>query len=622
MADKKLSSAEARAVRNSSLSDLIASKLMTNESIGEALKLAIDQKIQGHAKGMKEKFNILFIAKVLTGGKIDTRILANILGLNMDETGKGKKVKKEKVSEVNDTNIKSTEQLKQETEEKEKAKRIREGEEESQDVQKTLKVKQTGRATRVRKGDSVSDVLSKIYTILQDSFDKKKLDKELEDDFRQQRKVDDERRHKEFLDALRKAFRSIVEENEKNLKELANNMGGGGGNPIWNFIKDSLEDILLYRFLRNLLKRFPKGLPSIPEVKPPVTEPVPRLPAPETPSAPSGTKALPAPEPTSAAPTGTKALPAPERTPALPSKGAPVLEPPVSATANAPKLTPAPTGGTTIEMGKGTTGSYTEVKGFSTATPRPTVASSKVGVTATRILTPLEEFSPGIALVSRTLGIASEAAGPLLAALQVYSKVKQVKNENEYLDKSLEYAALTGDTKPLLKAVTIIEEVAHQDQIEAASYTTGAAEKIPEMEMDWELSKDEKIKTSLEQELKKIPKLREQLKLKAVAIAKQKADKAASDEASAKAADVVKKMDIPFLRPVTPDFIGKYINDRSKENEDMLTAPRSKDNPSTSAVVQNNTSGSTQQITELTPASPVNDESTKNRTVKSSTRRY
>ena len=617
MADKKISSREARAIRNSSLSDLIASKLMTDESIGSALKLAIDQKIQSHAKGMKEKFNILFIAKVLTGGKIDTKILANILGLDMEENKKGKKVKKEKLSEVNDTNIKSTDQLKQETEEKEKVKRIREGEEESQDVQKTLKVKQTGRATRVRKGDSVSDVLSKIYTILQDSFDKKKLDKELEDDFRQQRKIDDERRHKEFLDALRKAFKGIVEENEKNLKSLANNMDEGG-NLIWDFIKSGLEDILLYRLLRNLLKKFPKGLPRIPAIEPPPTI---RLPAPEPP-------ALPAPTST---PSGIKAL-APKGTPALPGKGAPALEHPVNATVNAPRLPPAPTDGTTIEMGRrqGTTGSLEppvyEFEGFSTVTPRPTGAASTIRDTAIRILTPLEEFSPGIAAVSKALGVTAEIAGPIITALQIYFTVKSIKDQKEYLQKSLEYAAITGNTVPLLAAVTMIAESEHKNKLELAENAPiGVSDDLFQEETrDWLLNKDKNIKESFDQQLKLIPKIKEELikkvNTKSEADKKQKKDKADSLKA---AAAWQRTLDLPFLKPIEPDFnIGKFINRRTKENEDMLTAPKSMDSSSTSAVVQNNTSGSTEERTELPPASPVNDESTRSRSVKSSTRKY
>lgn len=573
MADKKISKREARAIRNSPLSDLIASKLMTNESIGEALKNAIDQKIQAHAKGMKEKFNILFIAKVLTGGKIDSEILAKMLGLNMEEAKRGRKVKKEKVSEVPSTGIKSTEELKEEKQEKEKAKRIKEGEKESQEVQKTLKVKQTGRATRVKKGDSVSDVLSKIYTLLQDSFDKKKLDKEIEDDFREQRKMDDERRHKEFLDALRKAFKSVVEENEKNLKKVADSAGSSGNSSIWDFIEKGLEDILEYRLLRSLLQRFPKGLPDIPKFEPPAVEPpvttTPRLPAPEVPK-------LPAPEaPKLPSPEAPKALPAPE-TPKIPAAE-----------------------GDVIEMAKNAEGVF-----------EPTGKVSNLGraaQTATKIAAPtLEEFSPGIALISKIGGAALEWAGPVLTALSVGLEVKGAFDRNDYLDKALQYAALTGKTEPLLKAVTAIEEASDDIQVRSVSPSSGMENEIS---MNLELTRDQRIKESFQQQIKKLPKIRDELVKKAKAAAEKKQE-VKSDS----------KLPSSFSFMPEGTKLGQFINNRSKENEDLLFSPKGDSNPSSSVMFQNNNSGSTQEVNELFPASPFNVESTRKRSLVSGIR--
>ena len=432
------------------------------------------------------------------------------------------------------------------------------------------------------------------------------------------------------MDALRKAFKGIVEENEKNLKSLADNMGGDR-NPIWDFIKSGLEDILLYKLLRklrNLLKRFPKP----PVIEPPITKRLPapeppatkRLPAPEPTSTPSRAKALPAPEPTST-PSRAKALPAPEGTPALPGKGAPALEPPVNATVNAPRLTPAPTGGTTIEMGKGTTGSYTEVKGFSTATPRPTGAASTIKETATRILTPLEEFSPGIAAASKALGVTAEIAGPIIAGLQIYFAVKSIKDQKEYLQKSLEYAAITGNTVHLQAAVTMIAESENKNKLEKAENAPNiiSDDLVLEETTDWSLNKDKKIKESFDQQLKLIPKIKEELikkvNTKSEADKKQKKDKADS----LKAAEDVNKLNLPFLKPIEPEFnLGKMINSRSKENEDLYHSTTKDNDPSKSVAVQNNTSGSTEESSDGIPAQPVNDESTRSRSIKSSTRRY
>ena len=276
-------------------------------------------------------------------------------------------------------------------------------------------------------------------------------------------------------------------------------------------------------------------------------------------------------------------------------------------------------------MGKGTTGSYTEVKGFSTATPRPTGAASTIKETATRILTPLEEFSPGIAAASKALGVTAEIAGPIIAGLQIYFAVKSIKDQKEYLQKSLEYAAITGNTVPLQAAVTMIAESEHKNKLEKAENAPidRSDDLVLEETTDWSLNKDKKIKESFDQQLKLIPKIKEELikkvNTKSEADKKQKKDKADS----LKAAEDVNKLNLPFLKPIEPEFnLGKMINSRSKENEDLYHSTTKDNDPSKSVAVQNNTSGSTEESSDGIPAQPVNDESTRSRSIKSSTRRY
>jgi hypothetical protein len=272
-------------------------------------------------------------------------------------------------------------------------------------------------------------------------------------------------------------------------------------------------------------------------------------------------------------------------------------------------------------MGKGTTGSYTEVKGFSTVTPRPTGAASTASVIEP-IGTVTETATEAASKFSKALGIASVVLLPVMVYLE-YKGIKKLAADEKTL---IKYAEETGDTKPLrafykASAASMRQKLAGQHpEADVGQYAIpGIQDKIDEQYAD-ELVRKATGQITQNREMSKI--------LKGQPISKNPFNLPAA-VLSGSTNNVIQNSDSELklfpslLNPVEPDFnIGKFIDRRTKENEDMLTAPKSMDSSSTSAVVQNNTSGSTEERTELPPASPVNDESTRSRSVKSSTRKY
>lgn len=183
----------ASGLRKRSLSDLITEKLLqetttipTTEggrptttkdfSIGGAIKSSINEKLKSTATGIKEKFDPLNIAKVMTGGsKLAPALLGRLMGRSEEDieyfTHKGSKQGKKRLAGKKDANYTTI---------------------------------GDGAAPKLRVGDSYSNVLAKMFLFLKKAQEHDKINYELEKNFREEQAQEDERRHNKLIDSILK----------------------------------------------------------------------------------------------------------------------------------------------------------------------------------------------------------------------------------------------------------------------------------------------------------------------------------------------------------------------------------------------------------------------------------
>lgn len=242
---------KAKQIRKAGLSNIIAARLVAGQGIGESLKSSISDVTKARATGIKEKFDILNIAKFMTGGSsIGPALVGSILGRSKEdiknfaeirpsksdiikklklieaEPSTAQKVSTPSTSTGNKTATKITPEKGDEVEYQNKnwrwlggqwaevnPKTGKEGKLATKDISPILfnlwanpdnrvkkKEKRKYAQTRVTKGAIQS--LEKIYAHLKKSYERRAQEQELEKDFAKERKVEAERRHKELLEAL------------------------------------------------------------------------------------------------------------------------------------------------------------------------------------------------------------------------------------------------------------------------------------------------------------------------------------------------------------------------------------------------------------------------------------
>jgi hypothetical protein len=194
--DNKLNYQQARRIRGQSLSDLFAEQLIGGSDFIPGFKKSIGLKTQARIKGIKEKFDPLNIAKVLTGGsRIGPAILGKLLGRDKKDieyfAGRARPV----------------------------------GD----------KVKNMSGMSRGPKGDKIAGIkagLSKILNFLEKSrtTDIKMIEKQ--DDFREVKEREDKRRHDELI----KALNLLIGRTGPNKIE-------GGGRSLMDFFGDLKDKI-------------------------------------------------------------------------------------------------------------------------------------------------------------------------------------------------------------------------------------------------------------------------------------------------------------------------------------------------------------------------------------------
>jgi len=153
---------EAKKIREKSYISYLTEKLSEGQGVGSAIKATLSDKSKARSKGFSEKFDVLNIAKFMTGGsKFAPALLGSMLGRTQ------------------------------------------------QDIQYfsgTKKAKEVGgSATKIGQLESdsnVLDILSKIYTLLKTTDENDTLRREKENSFKEEEQSEKERRHKALIEAL------------------------------------------------------------------------------------------------------------------------------------------------------------------------------------------------------------------------------------------------------------------------------------------------------------------------------------------------------------------------------------------------------------------------------------
>jgi hypothetical protein len=153
---------EAKKIREKSYISYLTEKLSEGQGVGSAIKATLSDKSKAKSKGFSEKFDVLNIAKFMTGGsKFAPALLGSMLGRTQ------------------------------------------------QDIQYfsgTKKAKEIGgSATKIGQLESdsnVLDILSKIYTLLKTTDKNDTLRREKENNFKEEEQFEKERRHKDLIEAI------------------------------------------------------------------------------------------------------------------------------------------------------------------------------------------------------------------------------------------------------------------------------------------------------------------------------------------------------------------------------------------------------------------------------------
>jgi hypothetical protein len=172
----KMSYQGASNIRGQKLSDMLYGNLVSgDQSIGGSIRSAVSDKMRASAMGIKEKFDPLNIARMF-GGRFGTALAGRAMGRSKEDisyfANRGKKGLGVKESPADDKNDPLYT-------------KVAEGEQ-----------------RKSKKGDSISDVMSRIYNLIKHDSEDAKTQLELEHDKRDKHESIREKWHKELLDAI------------------------------------------------------------------------------------------------------------------------------------------------------------------------------------------------------------------------------------------------------------------------------------------------------------------------------------------------------------------------------------------------------------------------------------
>jgi len=220
---------KAAQIRKKGLFELIVEKKFREEKgLGASIAGAFSDKMKAKAKGYSEKFDRLNMVRALTGngliGKSITTLAGRAMGRSENDIryfgGFGSRKRKIKENKENkDPNFTTI------------------GSDEKASLQP---------------GDSTADVLSKMLSFMTKTHELQKRERELEDVFKQEQLDEDNRRHKELVEAIKgytKGNKSYVMDNNKSEETV------GFFDGIKKWVMETFGDFLILKeFLTTLTK--------------------------------------------------------------------------------------------------------------------------------------------------------------------------------------------------------------------------------------------------------------------------------------------------------------------------------------------------------------------------------
>jgi hypothetical protein len=230
----ELSYQQARIIRARGLKDLITQNIVSGQGFGSSVGSAVSDKFKAKAKGISEKFDTLNVARML-GGKLGAAIIGRLTGRNQRDieyfTGK----RSGAMSSVGYSQNKLTSDY-------------------SQALYTNIS---EGQQQRMRKGDSVADILAKMYNFMKKSHEEQVKAMELAKDFDKTKKVTQPTAQK--IQKEKMGLPAATKMDTDWLSSLLKKVGGilTTLSLVYSVLKDLLSPFL--EFFRNL--RFP-GSPT------------------------------------------------------------------------------------------------------------------------------------------------------------------------------------------------------------------------------------------------------------------------------------------------------------------------------------------------------------------------
>jgi soluble lytic murein transglycosylase-like protein len=267
---------------------------------GQSLKQTISQNFKAQTVGIKEKFNPLNIAKSLVG-KTGASLLGKTFGASKDTMKYFLGDKKSSMSLSSNRKLGSVDTA-------------------------FYTTVTSGQKEGLRKGNSVADVAGKLFNLVKNHNEKNKLGFELQRNFEQELHEEDERRHKELIEQIKKSQTAKLGKIKKEPKISSGK--------IKKISKEESE-----------VKPTTPSAPSKPT--PTTSAPTPAKPTTTTPTTPSA-PAKPTPTPTTPAPVKptptTPSAPAPAKptTPSVPAPAKPTTTTPTTPATPTTPSAPAP----------------------------------------------------------------------------------------------------------------------------------------------------------------------------------------------------------------------------------------------------------------------------------------
>jgi len=179
---KGMSYSDAEKIRETKITEIITRKIIEGGSVGSSIKQGISEITKAKVMGIKEAFDPLNIAKILTG-PLGAAILGRVIGRNQKDIQHftGIKPRNNRLASVGQTR----------------------GGDKKNDINNALYTKiSEGQRQNIKKGDSVSNVLAKLYNLTKQYREQDVKRMELEKDFKKEKAAAEERWHEELIHAI------------------------------------------------------------------------------------------------------------------------------------------------------------------------------------------------------------------------------------------------------------------------------------------------------------------------------------------------------------------------------------------------------------------------------------